>query len=205
MKTAVTIAAGLALFVAATAAFCDWRRGEIPNWLTLPAILLAPWSYGLAFGIEYALHSLAAGFLAGLVPYLLFRRGAIGGGDVKLFGALGAVMGFVVGAIIVYQILFADVSEHLHEYATLRAIGYSNRFLAGIVLQQAVILAALGFLPGVLIANWLYGNASEATSLPIHLTTDRTIAVFALTMIMCSLSGLLAIRRLRHLDPAEVF
>jgi prepilin peptidase CpaA len=94
MNTAVTIAAGLALWVAAIAAFFDWRRGEIPNWLTLPALLLAPWSYGLAFGVEYALHSLAAGFLGGLVPYLLFRRGAMGGGDVKLFGALGAVMGF---------------------------------------------------------------------------------------------------------------
>ncbi|MGB5266243.1 MAG: A24 family peptidase [Polyangiales bacterium] len=94
MTTAVTIAAGLALCLAAIAAFCDWRRGEIPNWLTLPAILLAPWSYGLALGFEYALHSLAAGFLGGLVPYLLFRRGAMGGGDVKLFSALGAVMGF---------------------------------------------------------------------------------------------------------------
>lgn len=117
----------------------------------------------------------------------------------------GAVMGFVVGAIIVYQILFADVSEHLHEYATLRAIGYSNRFLAGIVLQQALILAALGFLPGVAVANWLYGNASAATSLPIYLTPDRTVTVFVLTLIMCSLSGLLAIRRLRRLDPADVF
>jgi prepilin peptidase CpaA len=94
MNTAVTIAAGLALCVAATAAFCDWRRGEIPNWLTLPVLVLAPSSYGLAFGIEYALHSLGAGLLGGLVPYLLFRRGAMGGGDVKLFGALGAVMGF---------------------------------------------------------------------------------------------------------------
>lgn len=94
MNTAVHIAASLALCVAATAAFCDWRRGEIPNWLTLPAFVLAPSSYGLAFGIEYALHSLAAGLLGGLVPYLLFRRGAMGGGDVKLFGALGAVTGF---------------------------------------------------------------------------------------------------------------
>jgi prepilin peptidase CpaA len=94
MNTAVTIAAGLALCIAATAAFCDWRRGEIPNWLTLPALLLAPCGYGLAFGLEYALHSLAAGVLGGLVPYFLFRRGAMGGGDVKLFGALGAVTGF---------------------------------------------------------------------------------------------------------------
>lgn len=117
----------------------------------------------------------------------------------------GAVMGFVVGAIIVYQILFADVSEHLNEYATLRAIGYSNNFLSGIVLQQALILAALGFLPGVAIAHWLYTNASAATSLPIHLTTARAVTVFLMTLTMCAFSGLLAVRRLRRLDPAEVF
>jgi len=117
----------------------------------------------------------------------------------------GAVMGFVVGAIIVYQILFADVSEHLNEYATLRAIGYGNRFLAGIVLQQAIILATLGFVPGVAVANWLYGNAAAATNLPIYLTLDRALTVFVVTLLMCSLSGLLAIRRLGRLDPAEVF
>ncbi|MBT8065562.1 MAG: ATP-binding cassette domain-containing protein, partial [Gammaproteobacteria bacterium] len=72
--------------------------------------------------------------------------------------AFGAIMGFVVGAIIVYQILFADVSEHLNEYATLRAIGYKNRFVSGIVLQQAAILAVLGYLPGVAIVWWLYGK-----------------------------------------------
>lgn len=94
MKTAVTIAAGLALCVAATAAFCDWRRGEIPNWLTLPPIAGAPLAYGLVFGLEFALHSLAASFLSALVPYLLFRRGGMGGGDVKAFGALGAITGF---------------------------------------------------------------------------------------------------------------
>src|SRR5262249_50760507 len=65
----------------------------------------------------------------------------------SVFG-FGSVMGFVVGAIIVYQILFADVSDHLREYATLRAIGYPNRFIGGIVVQQAVILAVLGYIPG---------------------------------------------------------
>ena len=117
----------------------------------------------------------------------------------------GAVMGFVVGAIIVYQILFADVSEHINEYATLRAIGYSNRFVVGIVLQQAVILAVLGFVPGMAVANWLYGNAADATSLPIYLTTDRAIAVFIMTLGMCALSGLLAVRKVSRLDPAEIF
>lgn len=117
----------------------------------------------------------------------------------------GAVMGFVVGAIIVYQILFADVSEHMSEYATLRAIGYSNRFLAGIVLTQALVLAVLGFIPGIAVSNWLYGNAAAATNLPIYMTTDRAIGVFIVTLVMCAISGLLAIRRLRTLDPADVF
>lgn len=119
--------------------------------------------------------------------------------------AFGAIMGLVVGAIIVYQILFADVSEHLREYATLRAIGYRNRFVSGIVLQQAVILAVLGFLPG-LAASWaLYAQAAKATRLPLHMTLDRGITVFVLTLTMCALSGFLALRKVRRLDPAEVF
>jgi prepilin peptidase CpaA len=94
MDVTTTTAMVLALGVATGAAFCDWRRGEIPNWLTLPPIVVAPFAYGLAFGIESALHSAAAAFLCALVPYILFRRGAMGGGDVKVFSALGAIAGF---------------------------------------------------------------------------------------------------------------
>ena len=119
--------------------------------------------------------------------------------------AFGAIMGFVVGAIIVYQILFADVSEHLREYATLRAIGFRNRFVSGIVMQQAVILALLGFLPGVLAASLLYASAAGATLLPLHMTLDRALVVFLLTLAMCAISGFLALRKVRRLDPAEVF
>ncbi|MEE4218890.1 MAG: ABC transporter permease DevC [Xanthomonadales bacterium] len=119
--------------------------------------------------------------------------------------AFGAIMGFVVGAIIVYQILFADVSEHLNEYATLRAIGYKNRFVSGIVLQQAAILAVLGYLPGLGIVYWLYGKAAAATNLPLYITQERAITVFLMTLAMCALSGLLAVRKVRRLDPAEVF
>jgi putative ABC transport system permease protein len=119
--------------------------------------------------------------------------------------AFGAIMGFVVGAIIVYQILFADVSEHFNEYATLRAIGYKNRFVSGIVLQQAVILAILGFLPGLGISAWLYGKAAAATNLPLYVTQDRAFTVFLLTLSMCAISGLLAVRKVRRLDPADVF
>ncbi len=119
--------------------------------------------------------------------------------------AFGAIMGFVVGAIIVYQILFADVSEHLNEYATLRAIGYKNRFVSGIVLQQAAILAVLGYLPGVGIVWWLYGKAAAATNLPLYITQERAVTVFLMTLAMCAISGLLAVRKVRRLDPAEVF
>ncbi|MEQ1801849.1 MAG: ABC transporter permease DevC [Gammaproteobacteria bacterium] len=119
--------------------------------------------------------------------------------------AFGAIMGFVVGAIIVYQILFADVSEHINEYATLRAMGYRNRFVSGIVLQEAVILAVLGYIPGVAIAAWLSGVAAGATRLPLHITPDRALVVFALTLVMCGISGFLALRKVRKLDPAEVF
>lgn len=119
--------------------------------------------------------------------------------------AFGAIMGLVVGAIIVYQILFADVSEHLREYATLRAIGYRTRFVSGIVLQQAAILAVLGFIPGVLLVHWLYGMAAAATNLPLYLTFERALAVFLMTLAMCALSGLLAMRKVQKLDPADVF
>ena len=119
--------------------------------------------------------------------------------------AFGAIMGLVVGAIIVYQILFADVSEHLREYATLRALGYRNGFVSGIVLQQAFILAVLGFLPGTIAAWALYRSAAAATRLPLHLSPDRALTVFALTIVMCALSGFLALRKVRQLDPAEVF
>ena len=119
--------------------------------------------------------------------------------------AFGAIMGFVVGAIIVYQILFADVSEHLNEYATLRAIGYGNNFVSGIVLQEAAILAVLGYLPGVAVAAWLYGKAAAATNLPLYITQERAITVFLMTLAMCAISGLLAVRKVRRLDPAEVF
>ena len=119
--------------------------------------------------------------------------------------AFGAIMGFVVGAIIVYQILFADVSEHLNEYATLRAIGYKTRFVSGIVLQQAAILAVLGYVPGLGVAWWLHGKAADATNLPLYISTDRAVTVFLLTLSMCAISGLLAVRKVRRLDPAEVF
>ncbi len=121
-----------------------------------------------------------------------------------VFG-FGAIMGLVVGGVIVYQILFADVSEHLAEYATLKAMGYTNRRLSGLVLQEAAMLALLGFAPGLLASLVLYRVTEEATRLPLSMTAGRVVAVLALTLVMCGVSALMALRKVRSADPAEVF
>jgi putative ABC transport system permease protein len=119
--------------------------------------------------------------------------------------SFGVIVGLAVGGIIVYQILFADVNDHLPEYATLKAMGYSNAFLAGVVIQQAVILAALGFLPAVAISIGLYRVSGEATRLPLEMTQERALLVFGLTLAMCVFSALMALRKVRSADPAEIF
>jgi len=117
----------------------------------------------------------------------------------------GVIMGLVVGAIIVYQILYSDVQEHMKEYATLLAMGYHHRYLRGVVLQEAIVLATLGFLPGMAIAIMLYRVSAEATQLPLAMTAVEAASVFGLTLAMCVFSGSFALRRLRAVDPAEVF
>jgi putative ABC transport system permease protein len=114
-------------------------------------------------------------------------------------------MGLVVGLIIVYQILFADVQDHLREYATLKAMGYTHGYLRNVVLQEALILGVLGFLPGLGVAHLVFTKGADATRLPLEMSVDGALGVFALTLAMCAGSGLLALRKLRTVDPAEVF
>ncbi len=121
-----------------------------------------------------------------------------------VFG-FGALMGFVVGGVVVYQILFADVSEHMAEYATLKAMGYTNRDLSRLVLQEASILAILGFAPGWVAALLLYRLTSDATRLPLAMTPGRSLAVLGLTLLMCGAAALVALRKVRSADPAEIF
>jgi len=121
-----------------------------------------------------------------------------------VFG-LGLLMSIVVGAIIVYQILYTDVSDHLQEYATLKAMGYRNTYLSFVVIQEALILAVLGFMPGLAISQGVYVISARATLLPLAMTLPRVAMVYALTVSMCIFSGLMAIRKLRSADPAEVF
>jgi putative ABC transport system permease protein len=121
-----------------------------------------------------------------------------------IFG-MGAAVGFLIGFAIVYQMLFTDVSNHLPQYATLKAIGYSDGYLRRIVLQESIILSVLGFLPGAALAWGLYAITVKATNLPLQMTSTRGAMIFGLTVVMCGLSGMLAMRKLRQADPADVF
>ena len=119
--------------------------------------------------------------------------------------AFGSLMGLVVGMVIVYQILFSDIASHLREYATLKAMGYSNWYLCRAVLSAALILAVLGFLPGFGLSFFLYGAVGEATFLPLNMDVERAAGVFLMIFAMCGLAGLLAMRKLRDADPADMF
>ena len=119
--------------------------------------------------------------------------------------AIGATMGFVVGTIICYQVLANDITEHLGEFATLKAMGYSNAYFFMLVIKQAFYLSLLGFLPGLLCSWLLFLVNTRFTGLLMNLTWDRILFVLVLTMIMCVVSGLLALRKLLAADPASLF
>jgi putative ABC transport system permease protein len=119
--------------------------------------------------------------------------------------SLGVLVGFVVGSIIVYQILFGDVMNSLPQYATLKAMGYTDRYVISVVIQQSAILAFVGFIPGVLTSMGLYWLLATVTKLSVYMTTARALQVLLLTFVMCVGSGALATRKLVQLDPADVF
>ncbi len=118
---------------------------------------------------------------------------------------LGVVIAFIVGAVIVYQILYSDVTEHLPEYATLKAMGFRDRYLLIVVFQESLILAALAFIPGVAIALGIYRITNIATMLPMAMDLGRVTFVFVLTAIMSSSSAAIAVRKLQTADPADIF
>jgi putative ABC transport system permease protein len=124
---------------------------------------------------------------------------------VGLIFGFGVVIGVLVGMVIVYQILSSDVADHLREYATLKAVGYGQKFFLSIVMEEALILALGGFVPGFLISSALYVMVANKTALPLTMDVSRPIYVFVGTLLMCALSGALATRKLAKANPADLF
>jgi putative ABC transport system permease protein len=117
----------------------------------------------------------------------------------------GTIVGFVVGIIVIYQVLYTDISEHLGEYATLKAMGYSDRSLLTVVLAEAIILGAMGFVPSFFASLGIYQLLVVLTRIPLVMKASVVIQVLILTLVMCAVSGAIATRKLRSADPADVF
>ena len=117
----------------------------------------------------------------------------------------GMILAMFVGAVIVYQILYTDINDHLKEYATLKAIGLGQGYFVKFIISESLILLSLGFLPGLIVSGLLFILADASAGLPTRLTLSGTLTVFTLTGCMCLVAGLLATKRLRSVDPADIF
>ena len=133
------------------------------------------------------------------------RNRWVGRTSFGLIFQLGVGVALFVGTAIVYQVLSADVASLMPEYATLKAMGYANSYLMKVILQQAVVLSLLGFLPGWGLAQVLYYVTSEGAGIPIQMTQQNLLLVLVLSVAMCALSGLGAARKTFAADPAELF
>jgi putative ABC transport system permease protein len=118
---------------------------------------------------------------------------------------MGVAVSCIVGTAIVYQILYTDIAKNLKQYATLKAIGYSNRYLVVIVIQEALILAILGYLPGLGISLGLYEITRRGANMPMIMELSRVLTVLLLTISMCMLSALISVQKAITADPADVF
>jgi len=121
-----------------------------------------------------------------------------------IFG-IGMVIGFSIGIIICYQILYNEINDHIPQYATLRAMGFSDGFLRTIVIKEALWLSVLGFLPGLLGSYILYNMMEKASGIWMFLTIGRVAVVFFLTVFMCLCAGLIAVQKVTATDPAALY
>ena len=127
---------------------------------------------------------------------------------VSSFGVIfgfGTIMGILVGGVVVYQVLYTDVSDHLKEYATLKAMGFADSFILTIVIQEAFLLGISSFIPATVVSTLMYAFLTAASGIRIEMSSDKTLLVGCLTLGVCAASAAIAIRRLRDADPASVF
>jgi putative ABC transport system permease protein len=116
----------------------------------------------------------------------------------------GAFLGVLVGTVIVAQTLYSSTKDHLTEFATLRALGSSSGYIHRVILAQAALSAAIGYVLGMAIALVVV-YFSGATPLPILMTPMLAAGLFALTLGMCAISAISAIVKVTRIDPAMVF
>lgn len=117
----------------------------------------------------------------------------------------GKIIGFVVGMVICYQVIYTDIADHMAEFATLKAMGYSTRYFIQLIIVEALLLSLIGFIPGTLISTALYNWLAIRTGLLMQMTLPAIAFVLFTTVAMCVVSGLFAVRKLLSTDPASLF
>ena len=127
------------------------------------------------------------------------------GTPVSVVVLIGLVVGFVIGVVICYQVLYTEIADHLPELATLRAMGYGGAFLATVVTAEAVLLSVAALVPSLAVGAAIYEGVEALTGLRLDLTVPRAALVGGLTVTMCTVAGLLALRQVQRADPAELF
>jgi putative ABC transport system permease protein len=125
--------------------------------------------------------------------------------SVGLIFGFGTAVAILVGIVILYQVLATDLRYHLPEYATLKAMGYQDRTLSRMVLHKVCLLSLLAYVPALPLALGVYAITRATAKLPTYMTGTRVVAVLALTLLMGSLSGFLAMRKLRTANPADLY
>ncbi|NET37044.1 MAG: FtsX-like permease family protein [Cyanothece sp. SIO1E1] len=118
---------------------------------------------------------------------------------------LGAGVGVIVGIVIVGQILYANVSDHIKEFGTLKAMGASDWVIYGVIVEQALWMAVLGYLPSIVLC-WGLGVWTLTTrGLMILITPTTAVGIFGVTLVMCVGAAVFAIQKVTQVDPASVF
>lgn len=118
---------------------------------------------------------------------------------------VGAIVAFIIGAVILYQVLALELGNRLNEFATLKAMGYTPEYLYRIGAEQALIFSLLGYLPALVLALGLYELVFRLSRLPLYMEPARAGMVLMLTLTMSAVAAALALRKLRKADPAELF
>lgn len=118
---------------------------------------------------------------------------------------LGAAVGIIVGGIIVGQILYSSVSDHLKEFGTLKAMGASDWVIYGVIIEQALWMAVLGYLPGMVLCLAVGAWTYAAQGIVILITPITAVSVLGITVAMCVGSAVFAIQKVTRVDPAIVF
>ncbi len=174
--------------------------------------------------IEFGVIKLASGIDAGAVKEALLRdlpgdiavltreeiidrerQHQLAGTPVGPIFALGTMIGFLVGMIIAYQIMFTDIADRRPQYATLRAMGFGGRYLIGVVVRQSAYFGLAGFMPALLVSVMLYALVEDLILIPMAMALSVVALTFALTVGMCVVAGLFAARGVFAADPAELF